>query len=224
MDPCGCDDFASIFDRRSAERDRERYRRNGPDRTTGMLLDLVRREGVDGASVLDVGGGIGILDRELLAAGAEHAVLADASRAALAVAKEEAERAGLADRIDVVAGDFVRQASGIEPADIVVLDRVVCCYGDVESLVRLSAGRARRVYGLVLPRDRTLIRVGITVMRAFFRLFRNPYRPWAHRNAYVDGLVAEQGLRPVAERKTLIWRVVVYRRGPRPGEAVRATG
>ena len=41
MDACGCDDFASLFDRRTAEKDRDRYRREGPDRTTRMLLDLI---------------------------------------------------------------------------------------------------------------------------------------------------------------------------------------
>ena len=60
MDRCGCDDFASVFDRRNAEKDRQRYERQGPDRTTRMLLDLVRAEGIEGASLLDVGGGIDV--------------------------------------------------------------------------------------------------------------------------------------------------------------------
>lgn len=212
MDPCGCEDFASIFDRRRAEQDVERYRRKGPDRSTRLLLDLLEREGIGDATVLDVGAGIGIVDRRLLAAGAKRAVLSDASSAALTVAAAEAERAGMADRIELVPGDFVRRAPEIEPADVVVLDRVVCCYGDVDGLVGLSAARARRVYGLVLPRDRLLIRTGIAVMRTVFRLVRNPYRPYAHPNARVDALVAAQGLRPVAEARTAIWRVVVYRR------------
>ena len=75
MDACGCDTFASIFDRRTAERDRQRYRQKGPDRSTRMLLDLIRDQWVSGATVLDVGGGIGVIDQELLRVGATHAVL-----------------------------------------------------------------------------------------------------------------------------------------------------
>ena len=42
----------------------------------------------------------------------------------------------------------------IEAADVVTLDRVICCYPDMEALVGRSAERALRLYGLVHPRDR----------------------------------------------------------------------
>ena len=154
MDACGCDAFSSIFDRRTAERDRDRYRRHGPDRTTRMLLDLLAPYGAPGSSLLDIGGGIGIVDQELLRAGASRAVLVDGSAAYLDVARQEARRAGLLDRIEFIEDDFTRRAEAIGPADIVTLDRVVCCYPDAEALVGLSAARARTAYGLVLPRDR----------------------------------------------------------------------
>lgn len=212
MDRCGCDTFASIFDTRTAERDRERYRRAGPDRTTRLLLDLIRGRGVAGATVLDVGGGIGVIDLELLRAGAGRAVLADASPAYLAVARDEARERNLVGRIEILEGDFVRRSAGIEAADIVTLDRVVCCYHDMRSLVAASASRARRLYGLVLPRDRWLVRVGLWFEALYFGLRRSPYRPYAHRNRLVDECVAEQGLQPIAETGTFIWRVVVYER------------
>ena len=157
MDACGCDadGFASIFDRRNAEHDRDRYRRNGPDRTTRMLLELLAPYRSTGSTVLDIGGGIGIIDHELLRAGAGHAVLVDGSTASLEVARQEARRLNLLDRIEFVEGDFVRRAAAIDPADIVTLDRVICCYPDAEGLVGLSAARVRTAYGLVLPRDRS---------------------------------------------------------------------
>jgi predicted RNA methylase len=139
MDGCGCDRGFEIFDRRSAEQDLERYQRHGPDTTTRMLLDMIRERGVRGASVLDVGAGIGVIDHELLRAGAGHAVLVDASGPSLEAARSEARRRGHLDRIDFVDGDFVARASVIDHADIVTLDRVVCCYPDMESLVRSSA-------------------------------------------------------------------------------------
>jgi SAM-dependent methyltransferase len=212
MDACGCDAFASIFDRRNAEDDLRRYRREGPDKTTRMLLDLIRAQGVEGASVLDIGGGIGVIDQELLRAGASRSTLADASQASLAVAREAAAAAGLADRMTFVAGDAVLRARDISGADVVTLDRVICCYPDVASLVGLSAAWAGRLFGIVLPRDRWVVRVGIALEALWFRLLRNRYRPFAHPNRLVDGVAIAAGLEPLAESGTFWWRVALFRR------------
>ncbi|MET1231955.1 MAG: methyltransferase domain-containing protein [Candidatus Limnocylindrales bacterium] len=212
MDACGCDAFASIFDRRNAEDDLRRYRREGPDKTTRMLLELIRAQGVDGATVLDIGGGIGIIDQELLRAGASRSTLADASQASVAIAREAAAAAGLADRMTFVEGDAVRRAADIPGADVVTLDRVICCYPDVTSLVGLSAARAGRLYGIVLPRDRWMVRAGIALEALWFRFLRKRYRPFAHSNRLVDDLAVAAGLEQVAESGTFFWRVALFRR------------
>lgn len=217
MDTCGCgDDFASIFDRDTADRDRERYRRDGPDRTTSILLQMIRRDRVRGASLLDIGGGIGVITQELLKAGAGHAVLVDASPAYLDVARNELRASNVLDRVDIVEGDFVRRASAIDPSDIVTLDRVVCCYPDAQALVRLSADRARSLLGLVLPRDSPLVRLALRAGNGRFWLRRSPYRAYGHSNQLIDRLVGELGLHPIAEQRTFFWRVVLYRRGSEP--------
>ena len=212
MDACGCDDFASIFDRGTAERDRDRYRRGGPDRSTRMLLDMIRPHVGHGSTIVDVGGGIGVIDHELLRIGAGHATLVEGSPAYIDVARQEARRANLLDRFEFVEGDFVRRAADLDPADIVTLDRVVCCYPDAEGLVGSSAALARRVYGLVLPRDRWFIRLSVRLVNIGFRLRRRGYRAYAHSNRSVDALVAARGLRPRSEASTFFWRIVVYER------------
>jgi len=212
VDACGCDGFASIFDEATARRDRDRYHRDGPDRTTRLLLELLTPYRSSGSSVLDIGGGIGIVDLELLRAGAGHATLVDASTAYLAVARDEARRAGLLDRIDFVEGDFVRRAASIDRADVVTLDRVICCYPDMEALVAESAGRAKTAYGIVLPRDRRGARWAIALNNAWYRIRRKAYRGFIHPTARVDEIAAANGLRLRAERHTWIWRVAVYDR------------
>jgi SAM-dependent methyltransferase len=212
MDACGCEGFATTFDRRRAEQDRDRYRRSGPDGTTRMLLDLIRRYGVAGSTILDVGGGIGVIDLELLRAGGGHAVLVDASDAYLEVARQEARRANVLDRLEFVTGDFVSEAAAIDAADIVTLHRVVCCYRDAASLVGLSSARARRLYGLVLPRDRWFVRLGLGLLNLKHRIQRQAFRAYAHPNAWIDRLAAANGLKPRFEVTTLVWRVVVYDR------------
>jgi magnesium-protoporphyrin O-methyltransferase len=218
VDRCSCDPGFEIFDESTATADAIRYRRHGPDTTTRMLLDMIREHGVSGAAVLDIGGGIGVIDHELLEAGAGHAVLVDASPPSLEVARDEARRRGSLDRIDFVDGDFVAHAASIAPADVVTLDRVICCYPEVEALVRLSAQRARSLYGLVLPRDRWFLRLGSRLLNAWFRLRGFRYRSFAHPNARVDALAAEAGLRPRQEKQTLVWRVVLYERSGVPVE------
>ena len=220
MDACGCgDDFASIFDRGTANDDRDRYRRSGPDRTTRMLLSMIDSHRVRGASLLDIGGGIGVITQELLKAGAGRAVLVDGSAAYLEVARNEARASNVLDRVEFVEGDFVRRAPGIDPADVVTLDRVVCCYPDAVSLVSLSADRARRLYGLVLPRNSRLVRLAIWLNNLQFRLRRSPYRAFSHSNELVDSLAGERGLRVIDEAQTFFWRVVLYGRDgdPSPG-------
>jgi SAM-dependent methyltransferase len=212
MDNCGCEGFATTFDRRSAEADRDSYRRDGPNTTTRMLLGLIRRYGVAGSSILDIGGGIGVIDLELLREGAGHAVLVDASEAFLNVAREEARRANVLDRTEFLAGDFVREAPNVDSADIVTLHRVVCCYRDAEALVSLSSARAGTVYGLVLPRDRWFVRLGLRLINLKHALLRQAFRVYAHRNAKIDRLVAANGLKPRFELTTTVWRVVVYDR------------
>ena len=215
VDACGCDGGFEIFDEKSAEEDLQRYRGHGPDATTATLVDMIRDRGISGSSLLDIGGGIGVIDHELLRAGAGHAVLVDASGPAVEMARREARRRGTLDRLEFVDGDFVSRASDVDVADIVTLDRVICCYPDVESLVRLSATRARSLYGLVLPRDRRLLRWALPLLNAWFRVRGFRYRTFLHANAQVDALVAAAGLRQVRESRTFIWRVVLYERlGP----------
>jgi len=213
MDDCGCDGYPSTpFDASEVQRDRDRYRSHGPDETTRMLLDMIEDYGVSGATVLDVGGGIGVIDHELLRAGASRALLIDASPAYLGAAREEADEAGLLDRMEIMAGDFVRRADEIDEADIVTLDRVVCCYEGAEELVSASVAHARKLYGLVLPRDRWYIRWLIKLDNVRWWLKRSAYRAYAHGNTRIDELLAMAGLSIRSEAATRYWRVVLYER------------
>jgi magnesium-protoporphyrin O-methyltransferase len=209
---CGCDEGFEIFDEKTAASDLTRYRSDGPDRTTGMLIDMIRTVGLRNATLLDIGAGIGVIDHELLADVADHAVLVDASAPALDAARDEARRRGNLDRVEFVRGDFVAHAGAIERAQVVTLDRVLCCYPDVATLVRMSASRARILYGLVLPRDRSISRLGVRLLNAWFRLRGLAYRSYAHSNDVVDSLVTDAGLRVRMETGTYFWRVVLYDR------------
>ena len=214
MDCCSPDDspFDRQFDDRHAAERLRAYRRNGPAGLTRALIDGLAADGVDGRTVLDIGGGVGAVHHELLRSGAAAAVDVDASRAYISVAREEAERQGHADRVTYVRGDFVALADEVEPADLVALDRVICCYGDMAALVNRSAALARRRYGLVYPRDSWLGRVGTTLTNAWFRLTRSPFRIYIHRTADVEAIIDAHGLVKRMHRTTMVWQLDIYER------------
>lgn len=171
--------------------------------------------------MLDVGGGIGIIHHELLrAAVADTATHVDASSSYLEAARSEAQRRGHDGRVRFMHGDFVDLAPELDAADIVTLDRVICCYPDMERLVGLSAGRARRLYGVVYPRDTWWLRLSFPLPNLWFRLRRSGFRVYLHNPTHIDAVIRAQGLEPAFHATTLVWEVAVYKRptspSPRP--------
>ena len=214
--PCGCG-CANVFGDREAEADLKRYRRDGPDSTTKALLEAIVAEGIEGATLLDIGGGIGAIAFELLQAGAASTHAVDASDAYVAAERQEAERRGVADRVTVRVGDFVALAADIEPADVVTLDKVVCCYLDMPALLGRAAERSRRMVGLVFPRETWFNRVGARFIAAWGWLTRSPVRWRLHRPADIDRVLAGAGFEGRDVSRDLIWQVVLYRRSEAAG-------
>jgi hypothetical protein len=149
---------------------------------------------------------------ELLDAGARSAIHVDASRPSIRLAREEGVRRGHAERVTFVEGDFVGLADGIPPADIVTLDRVICCYPDMERLVAASASKAQRLYGAVFPRERAIVKITAVLGNFVCRLCRNPFRAYIHPTAAIDAALRRQGLARRSVVDTLLWRVAVYAR------------
>ena len=220
MTCCGASVCESQFDRKRAARELRDYRAHGPTHaTTRAMIHLLRRAGVDGSTVLDIGGGIGAIQYDLLEAGAGVVTAVDASSAYQQAARAEAERRGVSARIQFRLGDFVALASQVAAADIVTLDRVVCCYPEMEPLVRLSAERCRRVYGLSYPRDRWATRVVVNAENAFRGLVGNPFRSFVHSPVVMDRLLTGLGFKRQSAVRTFAWEVAVYAR-----DAVAAGG
>jgi len=209
--PCDqCFGIEQEFDGRTARREQAGYRRKGAPKTTRLLIDGLLQAGVEGRTVLDIGGGVGALQHALLDAGASRAQSVDASSAYLEVARQEAERLGLADRIEAVHGDFVRVAQAVAAADIVTLDRVICCYDDMRSLVRESARRARRLYGVVYPRDLWWLRPAFGLMNLLLRMRRSSFRTFLHPTNAVEGELTQLGLTKIFHRNSGMWQVAVF--------------
>ncbi|HEX2141188.1 MAG TPA: class I SAM-dependent methyltransferase [Candidatus Limnocylindria bacterium] len=208
-DGCCTTDYDLIFDETSARKELTDYLDHGLDDDTSRLLDALVGQDVQGSSVLEIGGGVGDVQLELLAAGVASVTDVDASQPYIAVAREEVERRGLADRVRYVHGDFVAVASGVPPADVVVLNRVVCCYPDMTALVRESTARAQRVYALVLPVDRWLTKLIVGLDNLRHRIGRSSFRAYVHPTAEVERLIRAAGFEPRFEHSGWMWRIRV---------------
>jgi hypothetical protein len=194
-------------------RELRKYRQKGSIPSTSVLMDALKAEGVEGATLLDIGGGIGAIQHELLASGAAHATSVDASAPYLEAAREESARRGQGDRVTYRHGDFVELAESVPPADIVTLDRVLNVYPDWERLAELSAARAQRLYGLVYPRDTPMVRLVVFAMNLVLRLRRKPVRAAIRPVDGIERIAQENGLTPHFSRNVgPAWQVAVYRR------------
>jgi magnesium-protoporphyrin O-methyltransferase len=184
-----------------------RYRRGRLDAPTRRLLRVVRAEAPNPSSILDIGGGVGVITHELLHKSDATATYVDGSSAHVRAAREEAEQLGHAERVRFVHGDFVDLVDDIETADVVVMHRVVCCYPDAQRLLTAAAGRARRALVLSYPRDIWPVRAEI----AFGNWLRGrrpaPFKAYVHPQALLDSTLAAAGLERTGRAGTPYWRI-----------------
>lgn len=214
MSCCQVEGIQEEFNEKAVAKTLKRFRRRGPDNTTRLLIAALRRaldEGdVNNASLLDVGGGLGAIHHALLDGRVVQATHVDASPAQIAVARAETTHRGHTDRVNFVVGDFVSMAGKIERADVVTLDRVICCYDDMPRLVDASAAKAGRFYGAVYPRSVRWMRIAMAVINIWMKVKRSTFRVFLHAPAEIDERLRGAGLRPRSRERTAGWEVVVY--------------
>jgi magnesium-protoporphyrin O-methyltransferase len=189
-----------------------RFRRRGPIRSTQLLIDGLRGAGVGGASLIDIGGGVGAIHHTLLDAGAASAAQVDISPEYIKAARDEAARRGHGDRVSFIHGDFVQLAAELPDADIVTLDRVICCYPDMPALVGAAADRARRLIGAVYPPDTWWTRIGVRAVNALMRLRHSEFRVYMHSPSDIDDVLQRRGFDCVTRRRTMLWQIAIYER------------
>lgn len=209
---CHCQGADKFFGAKIVARDIRRYRKKGPSKATRMLIAELRASNVAGRTLLDIGGGIGMITHELFEVGIRQAIHVDASSKYIAAARAEAQRRGHADHVEFQHGDFVELSDNIPPVDIVTLDSVICCYPDWRALVSFSASHAKESYGVIFPRDVWWMKLGFIVQNLFLRLTRSTFRIFVHPVTMIEEAITRSGLQLRAGYQTLGWHVRVYAR------------
>jgi magnesium-protoporphyrin O-methyltransferase len=163
-----------------------------------------------------------------VARGATHATGIDLGEGAISEAKRLASERGKADRTTFIVGDG--SAAELPDADVVVLNRVVCCFPDPAALLERTLPHARAVLAVTVPRDTGLAglanRVNIGVGNLWFALRERKYRgfrAFVHDLAPIERRIATEGFeRGFHGRHGVVWDVAVYSRSS-ADERVRAS-
>jgi SAM-dependent methyltransferase len=212
VDCCSTEALERQFGPKLAAAELRRYRRRGPRRTTRLLLRGLRAHLPPHASLLDVGGGIGALHHELLDWGVTRACEVEPSAAFLQAAEEEARRRGHTGRVEFIHADIGLAAATVPDADVVTLDRVVCCDPDFEQVLQLSLGKARRLFAYSYPRHWFGVRAVVGLQNTLRRLRRTNFRVFVHPPERMESIIRSHGFGTTFRARTLVWQVGVYTR------------
>lgn len=200
------------FGPQRAESDLQRYRRRGPDTVTKLMLAQLRRWPLQNKLLLNIGGGIGVISEELAADGIAGATLVEASSAYLEVARREFQCHDGSRSTVFLSGDFALMADTLADADVITLDRVICCYPDSETLLRGATARTREMLAFSYPRDRWYVHIVTAIQNLLRRIRGNAFRTFVHSPRKMSAVLERGGLVRVATRGTLAWVVDFYHR------------
>jgi magnesium-protoporphyrin O-methyltransferase len=211
-DCCDPTPYRRFFNRKEAERNLRHYRKKGLGPLTTGMIDFLVSTDVQGADVLEVGGGVGAFQIELLKEGVSSTVNAELSAgyedAALKLAREE----GVEDRITRRLGDFVEQRDEFDPADIVVMNRVVCCYPWMEKLMTAAVAKTGKYLALVFPREKWWVKSGLGLGNGFMAVRGCDFRAFVHPVDEIEAIATNAGLVVRHSDHNLVWQALVLER------------
>lgn len=205
---CGADRF---FNLEEAERERKRFFRRGPKSSTAAIIRHLANKVTSNTSLLDIGGGIGAIGLELQKKGLSSYTSVDASSGYQQIAREL-----LAGKenwyAEFIQGDFVDESDALADHDLVSLDKVVCCYPQMEELLKSAAGKCRQSLALSFPPSGFFARLFRNIANLYLSFKGNPFRTFIHPEAHIHKVLKEAGLKPVYRKLHFPWRVEVWER------------
>ena len=212
--PCSCADFGGAAERQFSEKratkDLAQYRSKGPGSTTRLLLAGLETAGPLHGRLLDIGSGVGVLSFELLERGVTSAVGVDLSSAHVAIAAQEASRRGRSESTRFVHGDFLDVAGPLPSADIVTLDRVVCCYPEYERFLEESLRHTGHIFAFSYPLDLWYVRTWVGLQNVGRKISRNAFRSFIHPVSAMENVIRRAGFTLIDRRSTRTWHADVY--------------
>jgi hypothetical protein len=211
-DCCYSGEYAEFFSEREAQRTARRYLRKGLQGSARELAEAVAGAGVDGATILEVGGGVGGIHADLLGRGAAAATNVELSPSWEQPAAQVLTRKGLVEQVDRRIGNFVSMADELPEADVVILHRVICCYPDWRAMLGAALAKTRRVVAFTVPRNRWWTRWVVTAGNRLLRLRGREFRAFVHPPRRMIETLEAEGFHVRSDRAGLVWRTITAER------------
>jgi magnesium-protoporphyrin O-methyltransferase len=178
------------------------YKESGLTKSSKILLGYLDKEGLAGKTILDLGCGTGSFSIEALKAGAAHCVGVDLSPQMIRNANELAAKSGFSEKARFAVGDAAALQHPV--SDAVVLDKVICCYPDVDALLKSASESSSKMLGFVVPRDEGIVkgplRLGVGLFNLVEKLRKRKAPMYLHSLKKINGLLEGSGF--VQKRKT----------------------
>ena len=212
MSCCAAEVLDEQFGSKRAAADLRRYRRRGPLPATALMLRGLEGRLPAAATLLDIGGGVGVLHHELLDRGVSRAWEVEPSAAFLRAAAEEAERLGHTKRIEFINAEVRQAADRLPLVDVVTMDRVVCCDPEYEGLLHIALGKAQRLFAYSYPRARWGARAVTTLQNAMRGLRGSQFRVFVHPPDRMEAVVRAAGFERIFQAQSAVWYAGVYSR------------
>ena len=211
--PHNINDLEIAFNRKRAESEARAYLEKGADKRIQKLLAYFEGQSAKPFTVLDIGSGVGGAHFELLKNGlADNVVGVDASSSYIASARQIADSLKLTDRVQYIQMDFAQSPDSIPPADIVILDRAICCYPHLENLLTPAADRTKLYLALSYPREVWWLLAFYKIMNSIRRLRKSEFFTYIHPHADVHRIVRQNGLLPVYASRSGQWQITIFER------------
>ena len=204
--------YDAVFDAKRAAKEIKAYRKSGLSKQSLPLLQMLHYLPLTDATLLDVGGGFGGMSFELLKKGMREATLVDISDHYVQAYLNLAEEKGFRDQVRAVQGDLAAIKDQVPSSDLVIMDKVICCYANYQELILATCEKAKHYLAYSLPADLWWVRVALKVSQKWRQLRGVNFDTFVHSTDAVEMLVLANGFRKVKEVRRREWLYVLFER------------
>jgi len=206
---CGADMF---FNAKTATKEYNKYLKKGPLKATAKVIQQLAGQNLENKSLIDVGGGIGAIQWWFLEQGGQQTTGIDASSGYLQKAHEHATENGWGNKTSFIEGDCTEKYNEVDDAHFITLDKVVCCYPDYKDIISATCEKSREYVSLSYPMDGIISHALRNIGSLYFKIKKNPYRPFVHSVKEIRELFSQKGYERVAHNISFPWHVETYKK------------
>jgi 2-polyprenyl-3-methyl-5-hydroxy-6-metoxy-1,4-benzoquinol methylase len=214
---CPCSTFPDVegtnkFFTKNARRYIKQFQKKGLAKEQQYLVEGMLQSSIKGKTVLEIGCGVGGVHLTLLKQGASFATGIEISEGMIEAAKQFAKELGYESNTRYVLGDFVQTHGSIQRADITVLDKVVCCYENLDALLSKSLNHTTQIYALSYPKPSAIVKMSFQILIFLAAVLKWSFRPYWHDWDRMISTIEHSGFYEQYQRTTLMWSVRIYKR------------